>query len=265
MNRLGASSPQPSPPQVCGGEGEEARRSPSLPNLRPASGAEEPRFRGIKAVGIKQNAFDLGKGRLGKEFGQILNEMRAAAAGNALDFRLLGQFQKNLGAGQADQGRVEETLLLQPVERRLMEIVALAQKRMPGFVADDAGGNSRAAAGRKKLQHARIRRRFRHAGAIDAALHFRPGLLPADAPQMIAHFRFVDRQIGRRQTAFPRHAMKHRVVTDHRVVKINPDHAAQACSPSPRESSGRIPFFWAFFLNLNPNLAPNLHGGGRRD
>ena len=170
----------------------------------------------------------MGKGRLAQNLGQIVNEGRAAAKGDAFDLGLFGQFQKNPGAGEADFGGVEETLLFEPEEGGLVEIVALAQERMPGFVADDAGGNSRAAAGHEKLDHSRIRRGFRHARAIDAALHFRPRVLPSGAAQMIAHVGLVDGQIRRRQAALPRHAMKQGVVTNNRIVKINADHGKQA-------------------------------------
>ena len=60
-------------------------------------------FGAVQAIGIEENSLGgHGECRFGEEFGEVVDEMGAIAGPDAGEFRLLGQFQENLGAGQAD-------------------------------------------------------------------------------------------------------------------------------------------------------------------
>ena len=75
------------------------------------------------------------KARMRQNLGQIIDKVTAAKAGNAGHLGLGRFLKKKIFPSQ--QRLAEETLAAQPVQCGGMEIIAGAQVRLPGPVADD--------------------------------------------------------------------------------------------------------------------------------
>ena len=177
----------------------------------------------MNSVWIEQYALNVGKIRLGQNFGKIVNKKGAAAPGDALQFGRSCQLEKNRVPRQADAHRVKKAVLFEPIQSRLVEIARRAHDRLPGFVADDAQANARTAALLEEFQRSRISHRLGQTRPIDQSLKFRPCVFPSRPSQMFADGGFAGREAGRDVPPFERHAMEKRVVADDSIVKINAD------------------------------------------
>jgi len=95
-------------------------------------------------------------------------------------------------------------------------------------VADDAKFNAVFASPLHKFNNARVRLGFRHACAVDVALHFSPHVFLADGAKMVAHSQLRARDGGWHCFLFCCYLVKQRVVTDNGIVKVDADQHERA-------------------------------------
>ena len=161
--------------------------------------------------------------RLRQQFRQVVDEVRTPGRANAAQLLRERQLEEHPAAPHADSAGVEKAVPLQPVHRRRVQIVFRPQVGVARFMADNTDIKTIFHRPAEEVEGAGEGRRLRHAGPVDRPLHRRPGLLAADAAQVVAHAALVRRQRLRDQPLFPRHAMEKAVIADDRVVEIHAD------------------------------------------